>query len=98
MAFDLGWELQVLEITHELSDEIALKERDARKLVETLWFLRCIEEYVFSKQRKERRFWVKASTTLSRLGITVDIQRLIMPGPIRYGGLPVALLPPCMIG
>ena len=97
-AFALGWERQVLKIAHDFSDEIALKEQDdGRKRSNMLWLLQCIKENVFFLQRAETRFWIEASTAMSRRGIEFDTQRLIMPGRIRHGGLPLALMPRCMI-
>ncbi len=96
-AFALGWDLQALRIVSDFSDEIALRERNPRKQHNMLWFLRCIERQVLARQDAEVRFWLAASVALSRWGVKSDTQPLIMPGRTRYGGVPLALMPRCIV-
>ena len=90
-AFDLGWELRMLSIVRDFAVEVAMRKPKNYRMMHS--FLKSVEENIIAAQQKEEDFNVAAAVALSRAGLDAEICRMILPGKVRFMGLPLAVLP-----
>ena len=92
-TFSVGWERQLIAIVRGFAAEIAERMSSSPQRTILLRFLECVEERVSAKQATEKEYYTTASIGMMRAGMDRDLRRMLLPGPTRDGGVPLALLP-----
>jgi hypothetical protein len=90
-AFVLGWEHTLLAIVRDFAEEVLMRKPIFHLKMHS--FLLRVEGEIHTAQQKEEDVNSTAVMALYRLGIDVEIIRMIIPGKVRFMGVPLALMP-----
>jgi hypothetical protein len=90
-SFAVGWEHHLLGIVRGFTRDLRCYAKPHREKM--LQFLKIVENKTKEVQRAEARFYTAAFIVLARKGMNCELRRMILPSPLRDGGVPLASMP-----
>jgi hypothetical protein len=90
-SFAVGWEHHLLGIVRGFTRDLRCYAKPHREKM--LQFLKIVENKTKEVQHAEARFYTAAFIVLARKGMNCELRRMILPSPLRDGGVPLASMP-----
>ena len=90
-SFAVGWEHHLLGVVRGFTRDLRCYAKPHRDKM--LQFLKIVETKTKEVQRAEARFYTAAFIVLARKGMDCELRHMILPSPLRDGGVPLASMP-----
>jgi hypothetical protein len=90
-SFAVGWEHHLLGIVRGFTRDLRCYAKPHREKM--LQFLKIVENKTKEVQHAEARFYTAAFIVLARKGMNCELRHMILPSPLRDGGVPLASMP-----
>ena len=90
-SFAVGWERHLLGIVRGFTNDLRCYAKPHRGKM--LQFLAIVETKTKELQHAEARFYTAAFIALSKKGMSCELRHMILPSPLRDGGVPLASMP-----
>ena len=90
-SFAVGWERHLLGIVRGFTNDLRCYAKPHRGKM--LQFLAIVEAKTKEAQHAEARFYTAAFIALSKKGMSCELRHMILPSPLRDGGVPLASMP-----
>ena len=94
-SFAVGWEHHLLGIVRGFTKDLRCYAKPHREKM--LQFLKIVETKTKEVQHAEARFYTTAFVVLARKGMSGELRRMILPSPLRDGGVPLASMPQLLL-
>ena len=94
-SFAVGWEHHLLGIVRGFTKDLRCYAKPHREKM--LQFLKIVETKTKEVQHAEARFYTTAFVVLARKGMSGELRRMILPSPLRDGGVPLASMPKLLL-
>ena len=90
-SFAVGWEHHLLGVVRGFTRDLRCYAKPHRDKM--LQFLKIVETKTKEVQHAEARFYTAAFIVLARKGMDCELRHMILPSPLRDGGVPLASMP-----